>query len=127
MFGGFAGGSRINSLRACTFTAPNNLAWSLLKAGERPSKTFPIERNAHSAVAHSSSVFAFGGQDEDNNKLNDLWEFNLTTKQWSQVVYQDATAGADIARSGHVAVTFGAKMYIFGGIVEVMVDIVSFV
>ncbi len=55
----------------------------MLRAGERPSKTFPIERNAHTAVAFGNSVFIFGGQDEDNNKLGDLWEFNLTSKQWA--------------------------------------------
>ena len=61
----------------------------------------------------------FGGQDEDNNKLGDMWEFNLTTKQWAQISYQNGASGVDIPRSGHAAVAFHSKMYIFGGILEV--------
>lgn len=80
IFGGFAGGSRINSVRATTLNPPNNLAWSVLRGAERPSATVPIERNAHATVAHGNSIFVFGGQDEENNKLDDLWEFNITTR-----------------------------------------------
>ena len=75
----------------------------------------PAERNAHSAVANGNSIFVFGGQDEENNKLGDLWEFNVTTKSWAQI----GKPLPDMARSGHVAVAFGGKMYVFGGILEV--------
>ena len=109
----------MNSVRAASLTVPNTLAWSALRAGERSSKTFPIERNAHSGVAHGNSIFVFGGQDEDNNKLADLWEFNVTTKQWANITFANGTNLTDIARSGHAAVTFGAKMFVFGGIYEV--------
>jgi N-acetylneuraminic acid mutarotase len=119
IFGGFAGGSRVNSVRAAAFTAPNGLAWTLLRGEERPSKTMPIERNAHTAVGQGNSLFVFGGQDEDNNKLGDLWEFNLTTKQWANIAYHNGASGVDIARSGHASVAFNGKMYIFGGILEV--------
>ena len=42
-------------------------------------------------------MYVFGGQDDDNNKLDDLWSFD---------------------RSGHSSVVYGSKMYIFGGIFE---------
>lgn len=119
IIGGFAGGSRVNSVRSASFTLPSSLVWTTVRAGEKPSKTFPIERNAHSAVAQGNSIFVFGGQDEDNNKLGDLWEFNVTTKQWAQINFQNVTQGAEITRSGHAAVAYGSKMYIFGGILEV--------
>lgn len=61
IFGGFAGGSRVNTVRLATFTAPNTLTWTLLKDLERPSKTIPIQRNAHTGVAHGGSLFVFGG------------------------------------------------------------------
>lgn len=66
-------------------------------------------------MANGNSVFVFGGQDDENNKLGDLWEFNVTTKAWVQI----GQSLPDLARSGHVAVAFGNKMYVFGGILEV--------
>lgn len=56
----------------------------------------------------------FGGQDDDNNKLDDLWEFDGS---WRQIQIQDGDLHP-LARSGHSAVTYGNKMYIFGGILE---------
>ncbi len=47
--------------------------------------------------------------------MGDLWEFNLATKQWAKI----GASLPDHARSGHCAVSFGNKMYIFGGILEV--------
>lgn len=82
------------------------------------SKNIPVVRNSHSTVGFGTSVFIFGGQDEDTNKLKDLWEFNTTTKQWSNVAYQNQST-VELARSGHAAVSFGSKMFIFGGIFEV--------
>lgn len=90
-----------------------------MKACERPSKTVPVGRNAHSAVAQGNSLFIFGGQDQDNYKLGDLWELNLTTKQWANIKYTVSGHPTDIARSGHTAVAYGSKMYVFGGILEV--------
>ncbi len=65
------------------FSGTNQVAWSLLRAAELASKVVPVERNAHSAVSHGNSLFVFGGQDDENNKLGDLWEFNVTTKVWA--------------------------------------------
>lgn len=68
-------------------------------------------------MASGNSLFVFGGQDEDNTKLSDLWEFNLATKHWAHIAYTSALQ--DIGRSGHAAVAFGGRMYVFGGILEV--------
>jgi Galactose oxidase, central domain len=106
-------------VKQCVLNPPNTLVWSTLKANsDKPSKTCPVERNAHSSVCHNNNMFVFGGQDEDNNKLGDLWEFNIQTKAWAQVKYSGAQT-EDIARSGHAAVAFGGKMFVFGGILEV--------
>jgi hypothetical protein len=32
-----------------------------------------------------NKMFIFGGQDDDNNKLADMWTFDLSTQAWSQV------------------------------------------
>ena len=46
-----------------------------------------------------------------------MWTFDLGTKSWSEV--PEAEGGIKpIARSGHTAVVWGQKMYIFGGILE---------
>lgn len=73
----------MNSVLQTAFTAPNQVTWSLLRASEDASKVVPLARNAHTAVSNGNSIFIFGGQDDENNKLGDLWEFNVTTKQWA--------------------------------------------
>jgi N-acetylneuraminic acid mutarotase len=63
-------------------------------------------------------LFVLGGQDDENNKLDDLWQFNITTKTWTQINY-NKTDDTNVGRSGHAAVGYGSKMYVFGGILEV--------
>jgi hypothetical protein len=43
----------------------------------------PPKRAGHSAIMYGDSMIVFGGKDEENNKLNDLWEFNMSTYQWT--------------------------------------------
>jgi hypothetical protein len=62
-------------------------------------------------------VFIFGGQDDDNTKLNDLWVLDLTTEQFSEVTL-GSKSHHPAPRSGHSANVFNGKMYIFGGILE---------
>jgi hypothetical protein len=66
-------------------------------------------------VIYNDSLWVFGGKDEDNEKLNDLWEFNLKTGHWTEV----AVINAPMARSGHSANLHKDFMIIFGGIFEV--------
>lgn len=83
MFGGFgSAGTRVNSVHSAQVNVNNTVVWTSISKGSPPSKTCPIERNSHSAVADGTSIYVFGGQDDENNKLGDLWEFNTTTKQW---------------------------------------------
>lgn len=57
----------------------------------------------------------FGGQEDDNKKLNDMWCFDIASSKWSQVTDSDYKP---TPRSGHSTVVHGSKMYIFGGILE---------
>jgi len=66
---------------------------------------------------HDNKIWVFGGQDDDNNKLCDLWCCDMTTKVWSQVESKEGEF-CPCARSGHTAVTWNNKMHIFGGIFE---------
>lgn len=62
-------------------------------------------------------MFVFGGQDDSNNKLDDMWCFDSTTGVWREFPYQEGDLKPK-ARSGHTAVVSGSKMFIFGGIFE---------
>ncbi len=70
-------------MHAAQVNVNNTVVWTALSKGGPASKVQPIERNSHSAVANGQSVFVFGGQDDENNKLGDLWEFNINTKTWA--------------------------------------------
>jgi hypothetical protein len=30
-------------------------------------------------------MYIFGGKDDENNKLDDLWKFNFLTKEWTEI------------------------------------------
>ena len=59
----------------------------------------------------------FGGQEDDNRKLNDIWCYDAAeTNCWSQIEINESDRPC--ARSGHTTVVHGTKLYIFGGILE---------
>lgn len=55
--------------------------------------------------------------DEDNSKFGDLWELDLATETYKEIVLPDGSPCPG-PRSGHSASIFKNKMYIFGGILE---------
>ena len=65
----------------------------------------------------NNKVYIFGGQDDENNKLGDLWELDLETDNYTQIELGENSSGPR-ARSGHTATIFNGQMYIFGGILE---------
>lgn len=70
----------------------------------------------------------FGGQEDDNKKLNDIWCYDCSSHSWSQVEGADETY-KPTPRSGHSTVVHGNKMWIFGGIYELtqeLNDLVAF-
>lgn len=77
----------------------------------------PMARASMSSCCYNDKLYIFGGQDDDNGKLDDLWEFDQTTSAWRQIQIPEGGLHP-LCRSGHTAVTYGSKMYIFGGILE---------
>jgi N-acetylneuraminic acid mutarotase len=75
----------------------------------------PRSRAGHSAILHGDLMTIFGGRDEENNKLNDLWEFNFTTYTWEPLNADNPPC----PRSGHSANLYKDMMIIFGGIFDV--------
>ena len=43
----------------------------------------PSARAGASLVAHEDMLVMFGGQEDDNRKMKDVWSFNMTDKKWS--------------------------------------------
>lgn len=62
-------------------------------------------------------MYVFGGQDDFNNKLNDLWEFDIATESFRQIELPE-NSYKPCCRSGHSATICDGKMYVFGGILE---------
>jgi len=45
----------------------------------------PTPRSGHSSCIFENNMYVFGGKDDDNNKLNDLWKLDLTTLVWTEI------------------------------------------
>jgi hypothetical protein len=64
-------------------------------------------------------MYVFGGKDDENNKLDDLWKFNFLTKEWTEIRSQP-DQNIPCPRSGHTASVYkNDYILIFGGIYEV--------
>ena len=110
VFGGFVdGGERTNE--TYIYIIKDN-KWEILEAG----KGGPKPRAGHSAVVYGNMMVVFGGRDEDNEKLNDLWIFDIPSRKWKE---EKPVSPAPIPRSGHSACIVRDQMMIFGGILEV--------
>ena len=116
VFGGFVNGSRVNEVASFEMINSQTLSSKCLVANEE-SAVAPLARASLSGVCYNEKLYVFGGQDDDNNKMGDMWEFDTVNNSWSKI---EATEGdmQPTARSGHSSVVHGDKMYIFGGILE---------
>lgn len=77
----------------------------------------PKPRASHASGCYNDHLFVYGGQDDENGKLGDMWEFDPATNKWTEIVQAEGSFIPQ-PRSGHTAVVHGSKMYIFGGIFE---------
>jgi N-acetylneuraminic acid mutarotase len=93
IFGGFAKGFRTNSIERYFFK--ENKWEYALPMGENT----PCNRAGHSAIVYGDTMIVFGGKDEYNNKLDDLWMFNFSNYLWEQIDIKNTP----ISRSGHSA------------------------
>ena len=73
IFGGFLDGERCNTIR--TFDLGTHV-WSVIE----PANAGPKSRAGHSATMHEGKLYVFGGKDDENKKLSDMWVFDFTTK-----------------------------------------------
>jgi N-acetylneuraminic acid mutarotase len=63
-------------------------------------------------------MYVFGGKDNEDEKLNDLWRLNLDTDVWEEIF---AAPGSQkpIGRYGHSSATYNGHLIVFGGIHEI--------
>ena len=79
IFGGFVDGQRVNDNYRYYF---KDNRWEKVKVLGLEQ---PCPRAGHTAVVSGDLMIIFGGKDEDNNKLNDIWTFDFTTYRWEQI------------------------------------------
>ena len=68
-------------------------------------------------VVYGNFLCVFGGPDEDNQKLNDLWTWDSTNRKWTEIKGTKGTFPHP--RCGHSASIDNDMMLIFGGLFEV--------
>jgi N-acetylneuraminic acid mutarotase len=83
---------------------------------ETVSEECPEPRAGHSAILFEDKMYVYGGKNEENNKLNDFWSFDLTTFEWQRLADAD---NVGLSRSGHSVCVYENHMIVFGGIHEI--------
>ena len=116
VYGGFVNGSRTNELAKFTMANSQTIQAQMLQENT-VRDGYPIPRASQCSAVYGDKFYVFGGQDDDNNKLDDMWEYDLTSNSWRQIQIPEGDL-RPLTRSGHSAVTYGNRMYIFGGILE---------
>lgn len=123
IFGGFIDGTR--EARVFTFDVAT-FTWELMEPAD-PSKPVPSARAGHSGTIHKNDLYIFGGKDDLNEKLNDIWKFNLSTRVWTECATDmENKECVPTIRSGHSAILYGDYIGIFGGIYEVTKELNDF-
>ncbi|KLO08605.1 galactose oxidase [Schizopora paradoxa] len=93
--------------------------WTRIKM--EPDSATPKGRYGHTLSAVGPMLYVFGGQRE-GTFFNDMWSFDLRSLRdyktnplrW-ELVHEDGAIKVPARRTGHVSVSDGDKIYIFGG------------
>ncbi|KAI8795134.1 uncharacterized protein LOC106077742 [Biomphalaria glabrata] len=82
------------------------------KRQERSYVSCISERHSHSAVYFEGSMYIFGGCTSTNTTFNDLWKFDLTTRQWIRPV---AMGTYPSPKACATMVVYRGNLVLFGG------------
>ena len=112
VFGGFVdGGERTNDIWRYHF---KDNRWEQIVP---QTSLAPKPRAGHSASVMGSQMIVFGGRDDDNERLNDLWSFSFEQNTWTELLPKAGTPPCP--RSGHSSSIYHCMLLVFGGILEV--------
>lgn len=121
LFGGFVDGDRVNCVHKFNFKLGE---WRRIQFDQAEKQ--PSARAGHSAVvcpnvgaSGDSYMYVFGGRDNEDVKLNDLWRLNLSTEKWEQVLSNEASTDVPCGRCGHSSEVYNGYLLVFGGIFEI--------
>lgn len=110
IFGGFISGTRSNQIYRLNLSS---LAWDSPSDG----CIKPCPRAGHAAVSYKTYMYIYGGCNEDNDRLNDIWRLDLTKFDWEEIKIKDEVP---TGRSGHSAVVYKDTMIVFGGLKDLI-------
>ena len=84
----------------------------------------PKPRSSHQAVASRSHIYISGGEFTSPSQMQfyhhkDMWRLDLTSNSWEEL----STKGGPTPRSGHRAIVWRGKMFIFGGFYDTGHDV----
>jgi len=106
IFGGWNGSITLNDFYSFSFEAET---WTkqIKSSGKQPSP-----RYRHDGSVIENSLFLFGGINQNQERFNDLYEYNFIWKEWSLIVI---SSDAPSPRTFHKCAIFEDALFIFGG------------
>jgi N-acetylneuraminic acid mutarotase len=109
LFGGFCRGARSNDIYIMNL---KTFKWEkVICTGLQPNP-----RSSISAIIYNGGMFVFGGAEDGNEKLSDLWRYDIERKSWSEI---RPNGTLPTPRSGHCGCLLNDVLVIFGGIQEI--------
>ena len=88
VFGGYVTGDKANDLWSYSLTEGT---WTCLNKGDYrqnhqdPNKIPAPRVGAKMVQLNSTTLLLHNGHDNDNEKIEDTWQFDLNTKEWTMV------------------------------------------
>ena len=107
LFGGTDGQSRNNDLYQYD---PQTNQWKMLEV----TGLVPQSRSGSQCALQNGVIYFFGGYTKkDGEYFNDLFEFDIEHKHWSEIAV--AASEAPVKRTDHTLSLFKDSLYVFGG------------
>ena len=82
VFGGFRFGEKTNT--TYRYHIKKN-TWEQISYLRGPSPRVGRSAVVYSDDKNGDQMIVFGGKDNENDKLNDIWSFNFETKKWNEL------------------------------------------
>jgi N-acetylneuraminic acid mutarotase len=80
VFGGYVDGDKANDL--WKYDTANN-TWTELKDNNLNDDQMPVSRIGAAIVMYNNVLYLFGGHDDNNEKINDMWKYDLASNAWT--------------------------------------------